>query len=129
MSKRVKIEIEVEIPEKCNYVAVDNHCPGIYGYEEKPETHNEEWEWDGEYELAHITNWRDTLTEVKHDEINDTYCAMFVAPRIAAWIMAKAEAGDIDMTIPEFVRLSKIRKSTSEIDKTELDFLLTMASR
>lgn len=136
MSKRVKIEIEVEVPEKYKYVAVDEYCPGIYGYTHHPFLDDPAGEWDmtgGCFDRVQAINWRDTLTEVKHDEIEDYYWAgpekVLVGPQIVAKLMAKAEAGDLDITMAEFVRLSKIRKAKTEIAESELDFIMSIVGR
>ena len=59
--KTVKIEIEVEVPDNFKWVAIDSNGYA-FGYIQKPTS--EAQAWGGEI-IEIITNWRDTLTELR----------------------------------------------------------------
>lgn len=69
--RKIKINIEVEVPDEANFVAVENdgtvYCFGEFPH---PSSHGAWFEVDDDVfcDVANVSNWRETVTEVNHYE-------------------------------------------------------------
>jgi len=67
--KKVKIEIELDVPNFVNYIAIDNDKPTVFGFEKKPELLDNGEIWDADGMIEDVSEQvSKTIYEVKEEK-------------------------------------------------------------